>query len=107
VATQALQMTNSPVVREHSRYLAGRLLDDVPADQPKQIEQLYLRALGRRPSAEETKAAIADLARLRSNWEDHLRKEKEGAPVAPTATWYALADLCQAVLSSAEFAYID
>ena len=107
VATQALQMTNSPVVREHSRYLAGRLLDDAPADQPKQIEQLYLRALGRRPSGEETEAAIADLAKLRSNWEDHLRKEKEGAPVAPTATWYALADLCQAILSSAEFAYID
>ncbi len=107
VATQALQMTNSPVVREHSRYLAGRLLDDAPTDQPHQIEQLYLRSLGRRPSREETEAAIADLAKLRSNWEDHLRKEKEGAPVAPTATWYALADLCQAVLSSAEFVYID
>jgi hypothetical protein len=107
VATQALQMTNSPVVREHSRYLAGRLLDDYPADQSKQIEQLYLRTMGRRPATEETQAAVGDLAKLRRNWEDHLRKEKDGAPVAPTATWYALADLCQAVLSSAEFVYID
>ena len=107
VATQALQMTNSPLVREHSRYLAGRLLDDSPADPSRQIEQLYLRALGRRPFDEETGAALGDLAKLRSYWEAHLRKEKEDAPVASTATWYALADLCQAVLSSAEFVYID
>jgi len=107
VATQALQMTNSPVVRYHSRYLAGRLLDESPADQSKQVEQLYLRALGRRATHAETEAAIGDLAKLRSNWEEYLRKEKDGAPVTPTATWYALADLCQAILSSAEFVYID
>ena len=107
VATQALQMTNSPVVREHSRYLAGRLLDESPADQSKQVEQLYLRALGRRATHAETEAAIGDLAKLRSHWEEYLRKEKDGAPVTPTAAWYALADLCQAVLSSAEFVYID
>ncbi len=107
VATQALQMTNSPVVREHSRYLAGRLLDASPDNQPKQIEELYLRALGRRPSPQEGEAAAGDLAKLRRNWDDHLRKEKEGSPVAPAAAWYALADLCQAVLSSAEFVYID
>ncbi len=107
VATQALQMTNSPLVRDHSRYLAGRLLDDSPADPSKQIEQLYLRALGRRPSGDETAAALGDLTKLRTFWEGHLRKEKEDAPVASTATWYALADLCQAVLSSAEFVYID
>ena len=107
VATQALQMTNSPVMRDHARYLAGRLLDSAPDNQPRQIEDLYVRALARRPTADETGAATRDLNKLVEAWEKHLREEKSDAPVASTAKWYALADLCQAVLSSAEFAYID
>jgi hypothetical protein len=107
VATQALQMTNSPVIREHARYLAGRLLDIAPDSQRKQIEELYIRALSRRPTPEETDAAARDLSKIAREWEDHLRAEKSEAPVASTAKWYALADLCQAVLSSAEFAYVE
>jgi mono/diheme cytochrome c family protein len=107
VATQALQMTNSPVTRDHARYLAGRLLDESPDDQSQQIAQLYLRALGRRATQHETEAAIADVTKLRRYWEDYLRQQKQDGPIASTATWYALADLCQAVLSSAEFIYID
>jgi mono/diheme cytochrome c family protein len=107
VATQALQMTNSPVMLQHARYLAGRLLDISPDSQRNQIEELYFRALSHRPTPEETDAAIRDLNKITRNWEDHLRAEKSDAPIAFTAKWYSLADLCQAVLSSAAFAYID
>jgi hypothetical protein len=107
VATQALQMTNSPVMRDHARYLAGRLLDRWPEQPGKQIEELYVRALSRKPTAEESAAATQDLGKLERGWVSHLRAEKSDAPVASTAKWYALGDLCQALLSSAEFAYID
>jgi hypothetical protein len=107
VATQALQMTNSPVMRDHARYLAGRLLDLAPDNQAKQIEALYIRALSRRPTKDETRAAIQDLSKLARGWEAHLSAEKSDAPVASTARWYGLGDLCQAVIGSAEFAYID
>ena len=100
-------MTNSPVMRDHARYLAGRLLDLWPDKQTNQIEELYLRALSRRPTADEAGSAARDLGKLASGWQDHLRAEKSDGPVAATAKWYALADLCQALLSSAEFAYID
>jgi hypothetical protein len=107
VATQALQMTNSPVMRDHARYFAGRLLDIAPDNPTRQIEELYVRALSRRPTKEEINAATEDLRNLERGWEDYLRAEKSDAPVASTAKWYALADLCKALLSSAEFAYID
>ena len=101
-------MTNSPVMRDHARYLAGRLLDLSPDNQPKQIEDLYVRALSRRPTADETgrRDSRPEQARMGAG-KSILRAEKSDAPVASTAKWYALADLCQAVLSSAEFAYID
>lgn len=107
VPTQALQMTNSPVIRERARFFAGRLLDAHPDSEAKRIEQLYVQALGRRPTPEETKMGVSDISKLVLEWDSHLRHERNDAPVAPTARWYALADFCQAILSSAEFAYID
>src|SRR5206468_12672728 len=53
VATQALEMMNSELIRERARYWAGRLIDEFGNDQEKQIEQIYLRALSRRPTAME------------------------------------------------------
>src|SRR5437016_4740451 len=41
VPTQALQMMNSEVLREHSRYLSCRLIDEFGEDWDKQIERLY------------------------------------------------------------------
>ncbi len=107
VPTQALQMMNSDVVREHARYLAGRLIDEFGEDRARQIESLYLRALSRRAAAEEIELAGNQIAQLMEHWRAHLEKEKYEAPKAPTAQWRALADFCQAVLSSGEFLYVD
>ena len=43
------------MVRENSRHFAGRVIDSVGGDIPRQIEEVYLRALCRMPSEEETK----------------------------------------------------
>lgn len=107
VSTQALQMMNSEVIREHSRYFAGRLIDDFGDKLEQQIEQIYLRAFARRPTSQETAAAIRDLGDLTTKWSEYLATQHHEGPRAATSRWYALADLCHGVLSSAEFAYID
>jgi hypothetical protein len=107
VSTQALQMTNSEVIRQRSRYFAGRLIDQFGDNREKQIAQIYVRSFSRRPTAQETTAAIRDLSDLDNKWSAYLESQKNEGPRAATSRWYALADLCQAVLSSAEFAYIE
>lgn len=107
VSIQALQMTNSAFVRNRARYLAGRLLDGFPEDPRRQIEQLYLRALSRQATAGEVQAALGDLATLERHWTAHLETEKADAPRKDAARWSALADLCHAILMSADFHYVD
>jgi mono/diheme cytochrome c family protein len=107
VPTQSLELTNSEVVRARARYWAGRLIDEYGNDQPKQIEQIYLRAYARRPTSEEIRLAVADLAELEKQWDIHLKNEKSDAPRAGAVQWAALTDLCQASLGSPEFNYID
>ena len=98
VPTQALELTNSDVLRDRSRFLAGRLLDEYPTAPAKQIESLYLRTLSRPPSDREVKLAASDLRRLAAGWRTHLEKENQASPRQEAARWYALADLCHAIL---------
>jgi hypothetical protein len=107
VPTQALQMMNSDLLQEHSRYLGGRLIDEFGSDREKHIRALYLRALSRPPSSQETQRAEGDIDVLTKHWIAHLVKEKSDAPVKTTAEWRALSDFCKAMLSSAEFLYVD
>jgi uncharacterized protein DUF1553 len=107
VSTQALQMTNSAFVRDRARYLAGRLMDQHPDNPEAQIEELYLRALGRRPAPKEAAAARREIAELEPKWAAHLESERDDAPRKTRAQWAALADFCHAILISAEFSYID
>jgi hypothetical protein len=106
VPTQALELRNSPVILEHARYLAGRLLDDY-ADDRSRIDAAYQRTLTRKPSPQEMERALAMLEKLKSHWVDHLRSERTTAPYGMTAHWRALGDFTHALLSSAEFIYVD
>lgn len=107
VSTQALEMRNSPVVTEHARYLAGRLLDTYGNDTARMVEEAYLRMLSRKPSAEETVRAVKAIDRLEREWRTHLEEQKATAPHAVTARWQAVGDFVHAMLSSAEFIYVD
>ena len=75
VSSQALEMMNSDLVRESSRYMAGRLIDEVGGDVEKQVERAYLRALSRWPSSQEGEIAAQTLRRLDREWRRHLEKE--------------------------------
>ena len=100
-------MMNSDVLQQHSRYFAGRLIDEFGNDQEKQIQMLYLRVLSRPPTEQETNLAKSGIDELTKHWMAHLENEKNDAPIKSTAQWRALSDFCHAMLSSAEFLYID
>ena len=107
VSSQALHMMNSDLTRENARYMAGRIIDAVGDDLVKQIERAYLLAVARRPSAEETRAALAALERMNAEWEKPLEKDRPAEPVRSRAKWLALATVCHTLMNSAEFLYID
>ncbi len=107
VSSQALQLWNSDMVRENSRYFAGRVLDAVGADVEKQVERVYVTALSRWPSAEERKMAGEKIRDLTRYWLEHLEKEIPAEPKEAKAEWLALATFCHTILNSAEFIYID
>jgi len=107
VSTQALELRNSPVVLEHARYLAGRLLDGHPSDGARRIEEVYLRTLSRKPTAAESERAAAAIERLETGWRAHLSEQRSTAPHSFTAKWHGLGDFVHAMLNSAEFLYAD
>ena len=107
VATQALQLENGTLARSVAQYLAGRLVDRFPDDTVQWVEQLYLRLYARRPTGDETTAALRDLTRLRGEWYAQLGEQDDPAPRELTSNWRALGSLAHAMLSSNEFAFID
>ncbi len=107
VPTQALHLMNSEWTWELSRYMAGRIIDDVGNDDAKQVEAVFLRTLSRYPSETEVTESVAALGELRSHWPERLKSDRRDAPVESTSRWLALANLCHTFLNSAEFAFID
>ena len=107
VSTQALQMMNGSDVWEHSRFMAGRIIDEVGVDAGEQIDALFLRALARRPTPQEKQDSLDGLEEFARLWPARLEKDHEAAPTGWTSRWLALASLCHTVLNSAEFSFID
>ena len=107
VPTQALQLMNSEWTWELSRYMAGRIIDEVGIDHEKHVRAVFLRALSRSPSETEMAESLAALDELRSHWPERLIRDRRETPIESTARWLALANLCHTFLNSAEFAFID
>lgn len=107
VASQALQMMNSEVLRTNSRYMAGRVIDEAGEDPAAQVRRAYVTALGRLPSGEELADAESTLAELTKAWRRRLEEQVPMEPKATKARWLALATVCHTLLNSAEFLYID
>ena len=107
VASQALQMMNSEILRANSRYMAGRVIDAVGEAPQAQVERVYLTALARRPTVEELAEGTNALGEMAKAWERRLDERVPMEPKKSKARWLALATLCHTVLNSAEFIYID
>ncbi|WP_206108127.1 PSD1 and planctomycete cytochrome C domain-containing protein [Paludisphaera soli] len=102
-APQALMLMNGEFVLKHAESLAGRLVDETPGEEPSARDRRIAaawRAIYRRPPSDEEVAASRDfLAAQRVELaRDPNRKDPERA---------SLANLCQQLLNSNEFLYVD
>jgi hypothetical protein len=99
VAPQALHLMNNGTIRQLAGRLADRVRQEAGADAVAQLERVYLIALGRPPSDEETAVGLLALVRLTDQWGKHLAHDE--------AALRALAGYCHTVLNSAAFLYVD
>ncbi|MBC8351271.1 MAG: PSD1 domain-containing protein [Planctomycetes bacterium] len=101
-ATQALMMMNSEFVLRHARKLAERVKAASTADSSvEQVRAAWRLAFGRLPREEELDVATAFLAKQNA----YLKENPIPDNVDPSL--HALANLCQSLLSSNEFLYVD
>ena len=99
-APQSLLMMNDPFVLKQVEVLAERIRDLAGDDPAGQLQQAWQLVLGRMPSDREEQAALVFLeeqtASLRLATPDHASPEQ-----------VALAHLCQALVSSNGFLYVE
>ena len=95
IAPQALMFMNSP----QGRRIAESLYEQVMALESKdKLEQLFLRCYGRPPSEQEARISLQFLQKQTKAYSSEALNDTE------KRAWI---DLCQTLLSSSEFIYID
>ena len=104
-ASQALALMNSEFVSSQAEHFAGRVLKEMPPSEgqvkladPNFVEYAFRLALARRPSPSELDMMLTFI----QNQKGYYRGE-DAEPLALRVH----PDLCQALLSSNEFVYID
>ncbi len=103
VAPQALHLMNNKMVYQLAEQFANRIRAEAGDARPAQVESIYLRAMGRRPTSEESAAAVAALQQLTARW----LEKNVGANNETLAAQQALTTYCHAVMNLAEFLYLD
>ena len=96
VATQALTMMNSPLVRSRAVSLAKRIKPATPDKLGESIEQAYRITLGRKPAATELQRMTAFAGAQAQSYGN-----------AAAGLDLAMADVCQLLICSNEFVYVD
>jgi hypothetical protein len=96
VAPQSLLMMNSGFVVAQSRAFARRVLAETGDDLARQASRAWELAFGRRPAEADHRDALA-----------YLKAQVTDMPAGSDAPENALASLCQALLGSNPFLYIE
>jgi len=97
VATQALYLMNSPFVQEQAKATAKKLAEQSGEDAAK-LTDLYRRALGRKPTADEVKTVLGYLA---------ARRQQTGKGKANEIEIQAWTGVCQALFGCTEFRFVE
>lgn len=97
VATQALLLMNSKMIHDYASYFAQRLQKEATGLE-KQVQRGWLLAYGQEPSLSDVENAL----RFIDAQTEHYRNQKVAEPAEK-----ALANFCQALLSSNMFLYVD
>jgi hypothetical protein len=95
IAPQALMFMNSPQGRRVSESLLNQVSE---WEGEARLQQLFLRSYGRAPSAREASILLAFIDRQAASYSNAQVNAPEQR---------AWVDLCQTLLSSSEFIYID
>ena len=113
VATQALMLMNSDFILDQAGYFATRIRKEAGGDPTRQVQTAWQLAFGRSPEPDELKRSLAFLAAQTSVAPPAAPPAAAGA-AAPAAAETAspekvdpLVNLCQVLLSTNEFLYVE
>jgi hypothetical protein len=102
VAPQSLVLMNSEFVVAQSQALAERVIAEAGLDGAARVRLAWRLALCQEPSAEQLAAALEFVA---AQEQEFAAEKGESSPVSPSVR--ALTSLCQALISSNAFLYVD
>ncbi len=102
VATQALLLMNGKQVLQQATFFAQRVRQEAGADAKAQVARAWRLAYAAEPTAAEIEGATLFLDRQTA----HFAAQKR-APADPEPAVQALASLCQALMGSNRFLYVD
>jgi hypothetical protein len=112
VATQSLMLMNSEFILQQAGYFAGRVRKEAGGDPARQVTAAWQLAFGRDPDEAERQRALEFLA-SQSGVAPPAVAAAAGAGTPPPAASAQppsvdpLSNLCQVLLSSNEFLYVD
>ncbi|REK21432.1 MAG: DUF1553 domain-containing protein [Planctomycetota bacterium] len=101
---QSLMLMNSDFILGQSRLIADRIAADAGEDRTAQINRAWQLVFTRAPDESELQSARTFLEEQTAIFAERAGAPKEGAP---TPERQALSTLCQMLLSSNEFLYVD
>ena len=104
VAPQSLLLMNSSFVSQQADAMAARMIAEVGNDLGDQFRRAWRLAYGRSPSEENVAAGVGFLKR---QIDETPVPAADAKPPAPSRERVALANLCQALMSSNGFLYVD
>jgi hypothetical protein len=111
--TQPLMLMNDDLVREWSRALASRVLNDGGLSPEQQVERAFRIVFSRAPNNDERLAVLDFVKEQAAEISNRLVKNEKVAmpdrvpPGMEPARAAAFVDLCQALLNSNEFVYVN
>lgn len=103
VAPQALHLMNDQMVHQLAVHFADQIRSEVGTDLLAQVKQIYLKAFGRTPTAEEEQIGVAALKQLAAQWQETNKQKKENTD----SNQKSLVNYSHAIFNLAEFQYID
>ena len=105
VAPQSLLMMNSPLVAQQAEAIAARIEREAGAEPALRFQRAWRLVFGRAPSDKETETGVTFLARQSEAANANAPTDPKISKPDPART--ALANLCQALVSSNGFLYVD
>ncbi len=105
VPPQSLMLMNSDFIVEVAKSLSERIAKSIPDDPAGQISHAWKLIYSRPPAADEAVTALSFLVNQTQAFQ--VAPAKKGQALGDTPELEALTSLCQMLLSSNEFLYVD